>query len=367
MAGTDLFSNGSFNLHFNPDGFYSGKNSWLSDDLSVKIIWDTTLSAWKLSGTSLGTVQVINTNTAYPPINGNWTVLGSSYNAAATQGECVPINHLSAKVEFTNPGCICDGSINVTASGGVPPYSYSYNGGVTYVTTPIKTGMCGGVFIVKVMDAENTIVTQSITISDVIPTVNYTVNTIRVSTTNRTATEVEYVFSINIFPPLPNGITITFDLNLSAIFVKTPYINSASSTFSPEVLKNTQPITGDDYTSQTVVNNTGAGCQGYSLYRTNYSYIYQSLTITNTDTYSVKVITDYELTCRNTPDMYAVSNDEVNNGLGPLGESWPNSQSYIECCRGQFQQQPYSRVSNLSINGCDCCTISQNSTKSLYE
>jgi hypothetical protein len=361
-----LFSNGSFNLHFNPDGFYNGKNSWLSDDLSVKIIWDTTLSAWKLSGTSLGTAQVINTNTANPPINGNWTVLGARYNAAATQGECVPINHLTGKVEFTSPGCVCDGSINVTASGGVPPYQYSYNGGVTYVTTPIKTGMCGGVFIVKVKDSENTVVTQSITIPDATPAINYTANLNIASTTNITNTSVEYLFSVDVFPPLPDGVTMTFDLNLLAMFIKTPYINSASSTFSPEVLKNTQLITGSDNTTQTEVNNTAAGCQGYKVYRTNYSRIYQSLTITNTDTYSIKVITDYELTCRNTPDMYAVSNDE----LGPLTFDLEDyTITYMDCCQALFQRLPTSSfISNLSMNGCDCCTVSQsNYTKSLYE
>ena len=187
-----LFSNGRFNLHFNPDGFYNGKNSWLSDDLSVKIIWDTTLSAWKLSGTSLGTAQVINKNTAYPPINGDWTVLGPRYNVTSKQGECVPINNLGAKVDFTKPGCICDATINVTATGGVPPYRYSYDGGVSYSYTPLKTKMCGGVVIVKVMDAENSVVTQSITIPAVTPTINYTANLNIVSTTNRTPTEIEY-------------------------------------------------------------------------------------------------------------------------------------------------------------------------------
>ena len=46
----DFFVPSKFSYHFNPDGAYNGKNSWLSDDLSVKIIWDTTLNAWKLSG-----------------------------------------------------------------------------------------------------------------------------------------------------------------------------------------------------------------------------------------------------------------------------------------------------------------------------
>ena len=69
------FLNGTiFNKHFNPDGFFNGKNSWVSDDSTIKIIWDPTLTAWKLSGDSLGTTQIINTNPAYPPINANWKI-----------------------------------------------------------------------------------------------------------------------------------------------------------------------------------------------------------------------------------------------------------------------------------------------------
>ena len=51
-------------LHFNCSGFFNGKQSWLSDDSTLKLIWDTTLAqpAWRVSGATIGDIQLINTN-----------------------------------------------------------------------------------------------------------------------------------------------------------------------------------------------------------------------------------------------------------------------------------------------------------------
>lgn len=359
-----IFNINKFNIHFNPDGFYNGKNSWLSDDSTIKIIWDTTLNAWKLSGNTLGSAQVINTNSNYPPINSNWTVLGYNYNVAANQGECLPITILNARVGVNDPGCICDGSIDVTATGGVPPYMYSYNGGVTYINTPLKTGLCGGEYVVKIKDSENTIVTKNVLVSDIIPTVNYSAAIKRISTTQITKTSVEYTFEIEITPPLPDGVNVLFNLNFNGVFMRTPYINSANSSFVPQLIKNGDTITGNNNTTETVGPNTAAGCQNFSTYNTNYSYTYPSLSFNNTDDYSIKVITNYQLTCTNTGPVY-----ELNGDLGPLTFDLEDYDfSYRQCCRGLFLQTPAVSMSNLSLNGCDCCTITQSGyVKSLYE
>jgi len=363
----DFFVPGKFSYHFNPSGFYNGKNSWLSDDSTVKIIWDTTLNAWKLSGDTLGTTQVINTNPNYPPINGNWTVLGQSYSVAANQGVCSPADALTMVYDYTNPGCICDGSINITASGGVPPYQYSYNNGVTYLSTPIKDGLCGGdSYQIIVKDSNGDTITQLIQMNGVIPQTSYTVNLDTKTIVPITSTSSEYTFELNISPPLPSGVVLTFDLNLSAIFNRTPYNVSANSSFNSQVIKNGVPITTyNDLTTETVGGSATPGCQSYSRYYTNYSQVYGGLTYNSSDVYSIKVITNYTLTCNNTPPSQQAING-FGDELGPLSYGQTASGLYTRCCNASFGTLPSSSyIGNAELSGCNCCKLLY--SKSLYE
>jgi hypothetical protein len=354
QTASGLFSK-PFNLHFNPDGFFNNKNSWLSDDGTTKIIWDTTLNAWKLSGSSFTTVQVINTNTSYPPINGNWSVLGANYSSVATQGECPPIDVLVAKTDYNSPDCVCNGSINITATGGVSPYQYSFDNGITYGSGPIKTGLCGGnIFTVKTKDSEGTIVTNTITLPAATPKINYTTTLKVISTTNLTSTSIKYVYAIEVIPTLPPGVEVTFDLSLDAVFLRTPNKTSATSTFTTNVVKNTLTITPtisvNEY--QYVVNAT-AGCQGAIQYTTNYSNKYPSIKYKTGDNYTIEAISDYNLEC--TKSLYELSNSE----LGPL--SYPSTPTgNVElCCKGYFSSLPSGQMSNQSLSGCNCCTVTE--------
>lgn len=65
----------------------------------------------------------------------------------------------------TNPTCSPDGSITLTASGGTPPYQYSINGGTTYVSTNVFTGLAGGTYNAIVKDALNCTASQTIVLT----------------------------------------------------------------------------------------------------------------------------------------------------------------------------------------------------------
>lgn len=67
-----------------------------------------------------------------------------------------------AKVD---PTCTPNGSITVTATGGTGPYQYSINGGTTFQSSNLFTGLAGGTYNVVVKDANNCTSTQTITLN----------------------------------------------------------------------------------------------------------------------------------------------------------------------------------------------------------
>jgi gliding motility-associated-like protein len=74
---------------------------------------------------------------------------------------------LSATYTSTPATCngVCDGTIQVNASGGTTPYLYSSNNGVVYQTASLLAGLCAGSHQVFIKDANNCLIgtTQSIT------------------------------------------------------------------------------------------------------------------------------------------------------------------------------------------------------------
>ena len=361
VTSAGLFSKGEFQFHFNPNGFYNNKNSWISDDLSVKIIWDTTLNAWKLSGSTLGTTQVINKNPNYPPINDDWNVVGANYSSTAKEGECPPINTLKANINFNNPTCSCNGTINVSATGGVAPYQYSYDNGFSYIYSPIKTDLCGGTHIVKIKDSVGTIVTQTITMSEVEKEVTYRITMKNVGSTKIDAYTWKYSHQFLVDPILPPGVTLTFDLILGSTFFRYPYITSATASFIPQVKKNTNTLVPEDETIDTTEILTIAGCQGATNFKTNYSFRYKSITLNSTDTYTIDVISSFKSNCY-TKSLYEISNDELgtlsansNDGIGPLSFDLEDyATTYRNCCNGGNSNYT-TALANNSVSGCNCC------------
>ncbi len=68
----------------------------------------------------------------------------------------------------TDPTCTPDGTITITGAGGTPPLSYSINGGNTYQTSNVFTGLSGGTYTVIIRDGLGCIsATQTITLAPV--------------------------------------------------------------------------------------------------------------------------------------------------------------------------------------------------------
>ncbi len=105
----------------------------------------------------------------------------------------VRINAMSVAANVTNVTCNAgnNGSFTVLPSGGIGPYQYSLNGGGTYQSSNVFSGLAGGIYTVRVLDVGNSctrdtsiIVTQPTAISLSAATVNATCS----STANGTIT-----------------------------------------------------------------------------------------------------------------------------------------------------------------------------------
>ncbi len=71
---------------------------------------------------------------------------------------------------YTTVDLICNGyangQITVTASGGTPPYEYSYDGGINFELSNTKNGLSGGIYTVIVRDANFCTTSQDVTINE---------------------------------------------------------------------------------------------------------------------------------------------------------------------------------------------------------
>lgn len=366
-------------IHFNPNGLSGGYQSWISDDENYTITWNSNDNVWQLN--DYGQI-VISTNPAYPPLT-NWDILGKKGNVLVTQGECENVENLSLNVSYNPTTCTsCDGSITLVGNGGTPPYQYSINGGLTWVSNGIFQELCPDItYSVKVKDSTGTIFTPPVNNTILFPSVPITTYTVSTNSqsVNLSNTSIQTTTVINVTPPLPAGVTLNFDLVLQGYFIRTPYINSASGSFTTTVIKNGTPITTYVDTSYDNVGSVNSyPCSAYFTYNTYYTHTYESLTYESTDTYSITTVMSYTKTCSNTPlpvgiasitpeptptPIFNGENEEYNGGPGPLAYG-TSTASYYGCCTASIAfTNGYSM--KLSLSGCQCCNVI--GSGSLYE
>lgn len=114
-----------------------------------------------------GTGQASNMFTNITP--GTHTVIVTDANGctASVDFTITQPTILSFTTSVTNATCAstCDGEIAVTATGGVTPYQYSSNNGLTFGTSATLTGLCAGNVDVVVKDDNGCIVNNTIAIT----------------------------------------------------------------------------------------------------------------------------------------------------------------------------------------------------------
>lgn len=330
---------------FIPDGLFNSRPSWINGANTIKIVWDVLSSPnrWVLSSTTATTFTVFNTNPAYPPTSGGWTVVGATGEVTVSEGECenapltsflktvVPQNNepLTISISQNNNICGCDGSISIITQGGTPPFLYSVNSGLSYQKFPVFNNLCSGIYTIKVIDDTGL---EVITTNTLPPPESPKTYNVSLLTTNKTTSvgslskTVEYTTSINIFPELPDGAIIVFTLNHTSISKSSPSMSSSTSNISSILEIDSVVVSPDDVVSGTSTSiNTLAGCQSDNVYLN-----------TNTKTW-------YNIQYSNQTEFNLYTNEVVSKN--------EDNDCYIGTNENIFQ------ISNVSINGCYCCTV----------
>lgn len=286
------------NIDLSPADTINGQPSWTSDTSQYLLYWNNTSipNQWTLTGYSPTSI-FINNDPSYPPLS-NWQILGdpSVISMVVTTGNCS--NEYSIFVSATGNDAPCGGvvetggesgtsgtagsggggSITVMASGGIPPYQYSINGGQSYQTSPIFNNLTPGIYFVTAKDSNNAVGTfGNITIST-LPVTTYTL-TLNVNYNANT-------FSVTA-PTLPGGVTLTADLNMLSLFTYYPVGLTPTPSYN-----NTTTINGsismilNNVTTNTITINNPCLQEipsGISALQTQKTYI-RTLTFTSNQT-----------------------------------------------------------------------------------
>jgi hypothetical protein len=319
-------------LHFTQQGFDSNNNPiWVYDnDATVTVTWTSPrwiLNNYMYDGSSFYALEVNGVN-ANPPLN--WRYAGGGVlTVAAEIGVCDLTARSIFPVSVNQPTCLCDGSIIFNVNLDNPPYDYSIDNGVTYSTSPIFTNLCSGLYNLLVVDSSGNTFSKVTTLNNPEFATTYSISILTSDSTpvnNTTSLVKTYETNILIDPPLPDGTYITFDIIHNNSFYSSPTSGTSILTTSTVLSKNSSGVTFNSLvTGNTQSVNTINGCQTEFVYQSDLTEVWNSLTITNTDTIVINTTTRV---------------DKTTNDLCVVG----------------YSDDTYS-ISNFTINGCDCCSL----------
>lgn len=317
----DLPSINVINIDLSSGTTINGQPSWTSDTGQYLLYWNNVSipNQWTLTGYSQ-TTTFINNDPSYPPLS-NWQILGnpSVSNITVTEGNCSL--EYSVFVSATDNDALCglNGSITVSASGGISPYTYSINGGQSYSPSPIFNNILPGTYSVMAKDSNNITGSFGNVIITNTPPVIYTLTLV----TNY----VNNTFSITA-PTLPGGVNMSVDLVMLSLFTYYPIgITPTPSYNNVTTIQGITPMTLSNIVTNTITINNPCN----SNIPFNLNAIQQQKTFINTLTFtSNQTITG------------STTNIIVNNPSG----NCINAVSYYNLS-----------IVSPKINGCDCCEL----------
>jgi len=317
-------------------GSQNGRPQWTSGNMVLG--WSPINARWEIQGWTSSTGLPVSTNPTNIPTS-SWAMAGGTGTQpqiSMTEGTCPPYLPLLTNVVGTNTSCSgtlnCNGSISVTTSGGIAPYFYSINNGISYQTSNVFNGLCQGTYTVIINDSTGNTQTQVVVIGfDSAPT-TYTISASldRIETIG-TTTQIAY-WHVDVNPPITDGSVIQFDLNIS---INKEYNQPGTGTITDtiEVRSNSAPV----YPSSTSSITSTASRP--------YCSPYETTTVSNTQTYTLEI--NAETTVSGTSTSILSITDGV---VGSNG------------CITTLQQSILTAVNSAVINGSTCSAVVDNET-----
>jgi len=211
----------------------NGQPSWLSESGDSLIYWNTgsTQNQWTVSASTTTVGLIINNNPSVPPLTG-WQVLGNPNINSVTvvTGDCQTKKEILVNVSKSNVICEELGTIIIQANGGVTPYQYSIDNGLTFNTINTFQNLQPGSYSVVVKDSLNNESTPQIVTILQQQAQGYSI-TLTLDTTNKT-------FQIQPSSNLPVDEEITFTLAQDSVLKYYPQNLTTVPTYNNVVTLN---------------------------------------------------------------------------------------------------------------------------------
>lgn len=293
-------------IQFIINGAQNGKPTWVAtyNSTQLNVIWSIQNSRWEISNWTLTSSGIpVSTNQTNIP-DSLWSMAGGQ-NAAVTmiQGACPPYIPLINNVTKQDSTCNLsnNGSIVVNTNYGEPDYFYSIDGGNTYQSSNVFQNLAPGQYsiITKDSDTPENILNNQVTIGVVNQNTNYTIGVVVENITNVTSNTQICNWKVDVNPPLPNGISISFGLNVNNT---KDYYGPGSGIISGQtIVKKDNVIINPTIGIPTTTINPRPNCSPYEV-----------TGITRTDTYQVTIGSGESVSGTSTSIL-----NITNNQIGP--------------------------------------------------
>lgn len=343
------------------NGVLNGRQVWTYNN-EYNIVWVESRGRWEVLGNDLVTpIQfesgriMVSTSTDLIPLS-LWTFLGNSvsrYTFSVIQDTCPSTLPFVINVSSTNTQCSgtqnCSGNITIVPAGGVEPYQYSINNGMTYQDSNIFNSLCVGTYLIKAKDTNNLVASNQVTISSNQNAVTYNITTVSLGKSivngGINYSTQQNKFALNVSPPIPVGTQLTFTMNIGyQIQNMGPWVNNTPNQTAEFNVVTMLNKNGVDITSQLV----SSGVDSVISDRPNCN---PSETETTTETLSITL---------------SVSHGDVITGSTNC-ELFELNPIVLNGCVSTIEALVSVNTTSPLLSGCNCCSVVNNNQSLVFK